>query len=683
MKKTLIPALLASSILVLFAGGDPPDTAPPIRAQLPMGEPDGVRVPPEQLKSATTPLRATDLLQIHQDHGGGASVTRKSTVGDLHHGATNAAQANAAATFLSLTNTNTFATGIIVSSTNSSKSYADGKFAPLAGATFTGPITAPSATIGSVVVTNTLTASNISATASITLPNGVGSDGQSIKKVGASLAWAQDEANLGGTPGLYFNGATTSTRVYSTLTGQTIGTNDVSLRVKFKVPSANPSANQGLIALSSSSATGAAAYCAGGYLLNTGVFHWLIYGASSIDHRNAVINSNLVANYGGQTVEMVFTRTGSTVAIYLNGQSVSFTEISYGTAPEWSGQVDSTYLLVGVHNDVQRFAGPIYAASVFNLALSAADVLDIYRNSIPSKYQWGAAAETITKQTNRDFSVDVGDWTGTRCTTTHDAVNSELEVAVTDSSSSPYAFLPIAQFSRGLSVGKTYRFTYTMRNLSLTAGGSISVATGGPSEGLKFSLTNGTHVHVNTLTKTGVSGLIYLFNSCAVGDSFSLDDVSVVQVGAIVDLDFEHANPAMSATIADRSNNALHGTIFGGISQTRWIPQLNVGTLLATNIQAFGSMAHGLAVGGTATLGATNEIYLVNANAQTVTLPTAVGLQGRIYTIKTISPAETCTVTNATGAQNIDGALSYSLTASNKFVRVISSNTNWWVIGSN
>jgi len=87
--------------------------------------------------------------------------------------------------------------------------------------------------------------------------------------------------------------------------------------------------------------------------------------------------------------------------------------------------------------------------------------------------------------------------------------------------------------------------------------------------------------------------------------------------------------------------------------------------------------------GSERTLAATNDVYLVNVDAQLITLPTAVGASGKVYTVKTITPAETCTITNFTGAQLIDGALSYSLTASNKFVRVVSDNANWWVIGSN
>lgn len=89
-----------------------------------------------------------------------------------------------------------------------------------------------------------------------------------------------------------------------------------------------------------------------------------------------------------------------------------------------------------------------------------------------------------------------------------------------------------------------------------------------------------------------------------------------------------------------------------------------------------------LTVGSTVTLGAANTSYLVNTDAITVTLPTAVGVTGKEYVVKTITPATSATIAT-TSSQKIDGASTYSLSASNKFVRVQSDGTNWWVTGAN
>lgn len=324
--------------------------------------------------------------------------------------------------------------------------------------TSTGAITAASLNGSGTRLVTSIAAGTIGALAN-------GTNGQVLQMVSSAPAWhtlaiadvtglqtaldlKTDRALMHAPAGLYFDGATPSTRVYATLTGQTIGTGDFSLRVKFRVPTTNPAGYKGVIGLSSSSTSVGVANALAGTINPSGAFYFTIYGASTSDIRAATLNSNLVTNYGGQVVEAVFTRTGTTVAIYLNGQSMPFTESTSGTFPAWSAQVDGAYLLVGARDSSQIFTGPIYAASVFNFALSAADVLDIFIHGIPAKYQWGSVVEGIA--------------------------------------------------------------------------------------------------------------------------------------GAIVDLDFEHANPSLSTVIADRSNNALHGTIVGGISQTRWIPQLNVGTLVTT-----------------------------------------------------------------------------------------------------
>lgn len=88
------------------------------------------------------------------------------------------------------------------------------------------------------------------------------------------------------------------------------------------------------------------------------------------------------------------------------------------------------------------------------------------------------------------------------------------------------------------------------------------------------------------------------------------------------------------------------------------------------------------ATGSAITLSVTNSYYLCNVDGQTITLPTAVGNSGQVYTIKLIAPSTTGTVAT-TSSQLIDGASTYSLSASNKFAKVLSDNTNWWVVGSN
>jgi len=82
----------------------------------------------------------------------------------------------------------------------------------------------------------------------------------------------------------------------------------------------------------------------------------------------------------------------------------------------------------------------------------------------------------------------------------------------------------------------------------------------------------------------------------------------------------------------------------------------------------------------TATL--TDSIILVNGTTLTMTLPTAVGNTSKTFTFEEIANS-TGTITNSNGSQNINGSLSYSLSAQYKNVKVVSDGTQWWVIGNN
>lgn len=73
-----------------------------------------------------------------------------------------------------------------------------------------------------------------------------------------------------------------------------------------------------------------------------------------------------------------------------------------------------------------------------------------------------------------------------------------------------------------------------------------------------------------------------------------------------------------------------------------------------------------------------NDYTIVCSAAITVTLPTAIGLPGRIYNIKNTS-AGTVTIAT-TSSQTIDGSTTRTMTTANEVVTVQSNNANWLVI---
>ena len=88
---------------------------------------------------------------------------------------------------------------------------------------------------------------------------------------------------------------------------------------------------------------------------------------------------------------------------------------------------------------------------------------------------------------------------------------------------------------------------------------------------------------------------------------------------------------------------------------------------------------------GAYTLTASDSIVIADATsgAFTVTLPTAVGIPGRQYTIKKKDASSNAITVGTTSSQTIDGSASYSLVAIWKFVTVVSDGSNWLVTATN
>lgn len=111
-------------------------------------------------------------------------------------------------------------------------------------------------------------------------------------------------------------------------------------------------------------------------------------------------------------------------------------------------------------------------------------------------------------------------------------------------------------------------------------------------------------------------------------------------------------------------------------------PFVGVGGAGNSVLSVFGSLSMAYtssAVDITATV--SHHTIVLTASGKTVTLPTAVGITGREYTIK-LTAAGTGTVAT-TSSQTIDGSTTYSLSAQNKYVNLQSDGANWVIIGNN
>jgi len=87
----------------------------------------------------------------------------------------------------------------------------------------------------------------------------------------------------------------------------------------------------------------------------------------------------------------------------------------------------------------------------------------------------------------------------------------------------------------------------------------------------------------------------------------------------------------------------------------------------------------------TYTVTATDSIVTASASggAFTVTLPTAVGITGRQYTIKKTDNSANAVTVGTTSAQTIDGSTTSSLSSQYQYVTVVSDGANWSIVGTN
>ena len=118
------------------------------------------------------------------------------------------------------------------------------------------------------------------------------------------------------------------------------------------------------------------------------------------------------------------------------------------------------------------------------------------------------------------------------------------------------------------------------------------------------------------------------------------------------------------------------GINIAGTTSTAATSTLQVGGSFATATGSYGASP-------TTTQWATASLVLVTT-ATTITLPTAVGVTGRIYTIKNNNVTSFNVIPLAsTPVQTIDGASTIPLSAAYKFITVQSDGINWYIIANN
>ena len=213
-----------------------------------------------------------------------------------------------------------------------------------------------------------------------------------------SLVTASARNGLAPRGGLAFDG-TAANRAYSTLTNQSIATDVFSVVLSFRVPTSAPSPGQSIYAIQAGNGAGGPGptEANSAYIDTSGAFVFYLRGSGPTHYNYATI-SNVVTNFGGKVVTLAFVRNASgNPSVYINAVAQSPSFGFNGTPPTWQGTVTSTNFIFGGQSGEQSSL-TFYSASLYNLALSQADVTEIYElgGAVPERFKFGTQQNIIT-----------------------------------------------------------------------------------------------------------------------------------------------------------------------------------------------------------------------------------------------------------------------------------------------
>jgi trimeric autotransporter adhesin len=146
---------------------------------------------------------------------------------------------------------------------------------------------------------------------------------------------------------------------------------------------------------------------------------------------------------------------------------------------------------------------------------------------------------------------------------------------------------------------------------------------------------------------------------------------------------------AVQANSSSQSANLTEWRNSGGTALSAVDEKGNLGLGTAapnSTLHTNGSFSTAVAsVSSNTTLTEANSLVLVNAGGsdRTITLPTASGITGRIYTIKKVDSGSKKVVVDGRNSETIDGAATFNLTSQWDYVTIQSDGSNWMIIGQN
>jgi len=243
--------------------------------------------------------------------------------------------------------------------------------------------------------------------------------------------------------------------------------------------------------------------------------------------------------------------TQTTVSFYVDGILLQTPAAQNNTTT-----VSSAAVFYAMGTSAVRTAGSLFDAATFNRALTAAQVLDLYRNGIDFADKWGS--QTALPLLNGGFASDTASWTPYQSSLASVAGGQSgncLELTLTGG-----VVQTAYQDLAGFVVGKMYRYTAWVK--SGTSGDEafkITVQTTDPvlvgeTAGNSSSTWTSYDVEV-TATATTLRFDLEKFTGTA--GTMLFDTVSIVEIGATLALESEGIQSAPGQWL-DSSSNKLH-----------------------------------------------------------------------------------------------------------------------------
>jgi len=346
--------------------------------------------------------------------------------------------------------------------------------------------------------------------------------------------------------GLYTTAAATAAMKVADNANINMGTNNFTMVWKGALPDWTPASELNIIYKYQAAAIRM-------YLLleTSGVFRVWINGNSY----DSTVANTFVDGTAHKIVAVIVRETASTagsVTFYADGLQLGAAVAITAGAP---GSVTSTGDLYVNGFSGARNAGTTYFAAVFNRALSAAEVLNLYRNGIDYADKWGSQAD-LWDAAASVFTSGTYAWVAYGGNSIANAGNA-LQITYVNNASGAYVYLKDASdLTADLIAGKRYRLECTASYSGGSAGVKLRISSGSVATDSAILTTTPT-TYLLEFTAASATSDVFLLTAMGISNVVTIDNIHLYEIGATLALEPEGIQPAPGQWL-DSSSNKNH-----------------------------------------------------------------------------------------------------------------------------